>query len=118
MSRVVVTGGSGKLGRACVSELINHGYDVVNVDRVFPRHRLGRIENGEVEESLEPSFSVRADLEDFGETLEALAQVDQRYNGVDALVHLAAIPAPGLVPNHVVFRTNTMTTYNVFAAAR
>src|ERR1700688_3809712 len=38
--------------------------------------------------------------------------------GVDALVHLAAIPAPGLVPNHVVFRTNTMTTYNVFAAAR
>ena len=115
---MVVTGGSGKLGRACVSELISHGYDVVNVDRVFPRDRLGRIENGEVDKSLEPSFSVRADLEDFGETLEALAQVDQRYDQVDALVHLAAIPAPGLVPNHVVFRINTMTTYNVFAAAR
>src|ERR1700688_4347889 len=118
MSRVVVTGGSGKLGRACVSELVNHGYDVVNVDRVLPADLLSRFASGEPVESLEQFFPVRADLEDFGETLEALAQVDQRYNGVDALVHLAAIPAPGLVPNHVVFRINTMTTYNVFAAAR
>jgi nucleoside-diphosphate-sugar epimerase len=118
MSRVVVTGGSGKLGRACVSELVNHGYDVVNVDRVFPADLRSRFASGEPEELLEPFSPVRADLEDFGETLEALAQVDTRYNGVDALVHLAAIPAPGLVPNHVVFRINTMTTYNVFAAAR
>jgi nucleoside-diphosphate-sugar epimerase len=31
-----VTGGSGKLGRAVVAELLEHGYDVVNVDLVPP----------------------------------------------------------------------------------
>jgi nucleoside-diphosphate-sugar epimerase len=34
------------------------------------------------------------------------------------VVHLAAIPAPGLVPNQTVFRLNTISTYNVFEAAR
>ena len=29
MARVVVTGGAGKLGRACVEELVGHGWDVV-----------------------------------------------------------------------------------------
>ena len=34
MTRVVVTGGSGKLGRAVVRDLDEHGYDVVLLDRV------------------------------------------------------------------------------------
>lgn len=101
MARVVVTGGSGKLGRACVRDLAEHGYEVVNVDLV-----------GEVE------AIVRADLEDFGETMSALGAIDDRYDRVDAVVHLAAIPAPGLVPNQTVFRVNAASTYNVFEAAR
>ena len=32
MDRVVVTGGSGKAGRAVTRELVDTGYDVVNVD--------------------------------------------------------------------------------------
>ena len=36
MTRVVVTGGSGKLGRAVVTDLAAHGYDVVNLDRLAP----------------------------------------------------------------------------------
>jgi nucleoside-diphosphate-sugar epimerase len=32
MSRVVVTGGAGKAGRAVVRDLLEHGYDVVSVD--------------------------------------------------------------------------------------
>ena len=36
MSRVVVTGGSGKLGRFAVAELLEHGWSVVNLDRVPP----------------------------------------------------------------------------------
>jgi nucleoside-diphosphate-sugar epimerase len=32
-------------------------------------------------------------------------------------VHLAAIPAPGLFPDEVTFRTNVSSTYNVFSAA-
>src|SRR5687768_6229969 len=35
--QVVVTGGSGKLGRAVIDELIAHGHDVANVVRAGPR---------------------------------------------------------------------------------
>jgi nucleoside-diphosphate-sugar epimerase len=102
--RVVVTGGSGKLGRACVRDLREHGYDVSNVDLTA---------GGGPPESV-----IRADLTDFGQTLEALSAIDDRYETVGAVVHLAAIPAPGLAPNHEIFRVNTLSTYNVFEAAR
>jgi nucleoside-diphosphate-sugar epimerase len=103
MTHVVVTGGSGKLGRACVRELVEHGYEVTNVDLV------------PADDNVSPL--VRADLTEFGQALEALAGVDERP-AADAVVHLAAIPAPGLVPNAEVFRVNTLSTYNVFEAAR
>ena len=103
MTHVVVTGGSGKLGRACVRDLIEHGYDVTNVDLVPSRDDRCPL--------------VRANLGDFGQTLEALAGVDE-HPAADAVVHLAAIPAPGLVPNAEVFLANTLSTYNVFEAAR
>jgi nucleoside-diphosphate-sugar epimerase len=104
MTRVLVTGGSGKLGRACVRDLLEHGYEVVNAD-VVPSP-----------DALAPFLEV--DLEDFGETLQALDGVDVLYDRIDAVVHLAAIPAPGLTPNQTVFRLNTVSTYNVFEAAR
>jgi nucleoside-diphosphate-sugar epimerase len=103
MTHVLVTGGSGKLGRACVRDLVDHGYDVTNVDLLPSRDDLCPL--------------VRADLADFGQTFEVLAGVDE-HPAADAVVHLAAIPAPGLVPNAEVFRTNTLSTYNVFEAAR
>jgi nucleoside-diphosphate-sugar epimerase len=100
---VVVTGGSGKLGRACVRDLVEHDYGVTNVDLVPSRDAL--------------CPHVRADLTDFGQALEVLAGVDE-LAAADAIVHLAAIPAPGLVANAEVFRVNTLSTYNVFEAAR
>ena len=105
MKRIVVTGGSGKLGRAVLNELAEHGYDVVNLDRVPPR--------GE-----SPASFTRIDLTDYGQTIEALTGIDDRYNGVDAVVHLAAIPAPGITTNSATFANNVPSTYNVFAAAR
>jgi len=104
MTRVVVTGGSGKAGRACITDLLAHGYTVANVDRVPPA------------QSRCPFTSV--DLTDFGQTIEALSAIDDRIHGVDAVVHLAAIPAPGLYPNAVTFKTNMLSTYNIFEAAR
>jgi nucleoside-diphosphate-sugar epimerase len=104
MVRVVVTGGSGKVGRACVEDLLKHGYEVVNVDTTPP--------------AVERCPFVRADLTDFGQALEALSEVDDRLRDIDALVHLAAIPAPGKEPNAVIFKVNTLSTYNVFEAAR
>lgn len=104
MTHVVLTGGSGKLGRACLAELIEHGYSVTNVDLVRPPD--------------DPCPFVRADLTDMGQAMEVLRQVDDRHDGVDAVVHLAAVPAPGMVPGAELFRNNTVSTYNVFASAR
>jgi nucleoside-diphosphate-sugar epimerase len=100
MSRVVVTGGQGKLGRAVVTDLRAHGWDVTSLDTA----------------ATPPD--VRLDLTDYGQTAEALTAVDDRYGSVDAVVHLAAIPAPGLTTNAATFRNNATATYNVFAAAR
>ena len=104
MKRVLVTGGSGKAGRACVRDLLEHGYEVINVDAMGPSEALCPF--------------VEADLTDFGEALEALSEVDSRHKRVDAVVHLAAIPAPGRHTNAVTFRNNILSTYNVFEAAR
>jgi nucleoside-diphosphate-sugar epimerase len=96
MTKIVVTGGSGKAGRAVVRDLLQQGYDVLNVDVAKPA------------EALSPFLA--ADLTDLGQTLDAL-------KGADAVVHLAAIPAPGLKPDGVTFETNTVSTYNIFSAA-
>jgi len=101
--RIVVTGGSGKLGRAVVDDLVAHGYDVLNVDSRPPE--AGR------------SAYVRIDLTDYGQILEAMLGVDE-HPPADAVVHLAAIPAPGMTSNAATFKNNVPSTYNVFAAAR
>jgi NAD(P)-dependent dehydrogenase (short-subunit alcohol dehydrogenase family) len=104
MRRVVVTGGSGKLGRAVVADLVENGYQVVNLDRT---------------PSTNPhSTFVKVDFTDYGQTIAALLGVDDAYDGVDAVVHLAAIPAPGLTTNAATFDNNIASTYHVFAAAR
>jgi nucleoside-diphosphate-sugar epimerase len=94
--RVVVTGSSGKAGRAVVADLLEHGYEVLGVDLVSPP---------------KPAVpTIRADLTDLGQAHEVLA-------GARSVVHLAAIPAPGLQPDAVTFETNVASTYNVFSAA-
>ncbi|KFL25474.1 UDP-glucose 4-epimerase [Devosia sp. 17-2-E-8] len=105
MPKVVVTGGSGKLGRAVVRDLLDHGYEVLNLDTVAPR-------NG-------PCPTVKVDLSDYGQVAEAiLGGIDERHGPFEAVVHLAAIPAPGLSPNAETFKNNVPSTYNVFLAAR
>ncbi len=101
---IVVTGGSGKAGRACINELVAHGYQLCNIDLVSGGN-----------ESV--PFS-QVNLTDFGQTMAALSGIDERVHKVTGIVHLAAIPAPGRAPNHVTFETNTISTYNVFEAAR
>jgi len=103
MTTVAVTGASGKLGRHCVADLAAHGYDVIAIDRVS--------------EGFTTPPSVQVDLTDYGQVVQALSGVDDRRDGVDAVVHLAANPAPGLAPNATTFANNITSTYNVFASA-
>ena len=105
-TRVAVTGGSGKLGRAVVRDLAEHGYEVVLLDRVPSP------------DPVEGVVFVKVDLTDYGQVAQALTSVDDRYDHIDAVVHLGAIPAPGLVPNAALFTNNVTSSYNVFAAAR
>ena len=109
---IAVTGGSGKLGRAVVADLTGHGHTVLNLDQAPPP---GGAPQG--------SRWLRTDLADHGQVLGALTGVDEHRRpdgtaGLDALVHLGAIPAPGLAPDHVTFQNNIMSTYSAFAAAR
>lgn len=110
MKSVVVTGGSGKAGRAAIRELIAHGYAVLNVDVVPPSEPLCHF--------------MKADLNDLGQTIDALrlapGTIDRRRTPTAtpfAVVHMAGIPAPGLAPDATIFQNNTMTTFNVFSAA-
>ena len=94
--RIAVTGGSGKGGAWVVRHLLDQGHEVLNIDI-----RRGAPMSGE---------SLVADLTDLGQAMDALA-------GVDAVVHFAAIPAPGLRPEGETFRINALSTFNVFHAA-
>ena len=108
--RIAVTGGSGKLGRTVVGVLGQAGHSVVTLDAVGRRG---------------PGF-VRVDLTSYGETVDAFfgendpsAGPDQAAKpAFDALVHLAAISAPGLLSDVATFHNNILSTFNVFQAAR
>ncbi|HUW78475.1 MAG TPA: NAD(P)-dependent oxidoreductase [Candidatus Nanopelagicaceae bacterium] len=100
--RVAVTGGSGKLGKSVVKRLNDEGHSVTNLDRV-----------GEKSDGL-----TSIDLRDYGQVVDAILGIDDRHSGFDAIVHLAAIPAPGLFSDVATFHNNMLSTYNVFQAAR
>lgn len=103
--RVAVTGAAGKLGRAVVAELAAHGWDVLALDQVRPVGLAGEF--------------VTIDLTDHAQVLEVLTgSVDEHPGTVDAVVHLAAVPAPGLITNSATFANNATVTWNVFNAAR
>lgn len=105
MAKILVTGGSGKLGRAVLRDLVQHGFEVINLDQ----HVLA--------DAICPT--VRADLSSFGEVAAAiLGGVDEKSGPFDAVVHLAAIPAPGLAANARTITNNVAATYNVFEACR
>jgi nucleoside-diphosphate-sugar epimerase len=100
--KIAVTGGSGKLGRSVVRRLKDDGHDVVTLDRVGARG----------------SGVVLIDLTDYGQVADALQGIDEWHSGFDAVVHLAAVPAPGILPDVATFHHNMLATYNVFQAAR
>ena len=107
MTTIAVTGGSGKAGRVVVADLVHHGHQVLNIDRVpSPESRSPE----------SPVPFLRADLTDFGQTLEALSGAET-MPGIELVVHLAAIPSPAHATPDQVFRTNMTSLHTVFDAA-
>jgi nucleoside-diphosphate-sugar epimerase len=102
MSRIFVTGGSGRLGRSVVAGLAEAGHQVISVDReAVPADQLP---TGVVQET--------GDLLLPGEALRLI-----RKTTPDAVIHLAAIAVPFSAPEDVIFATNTRLAYAVISAA-
>jgi nucleoside-diphosphate-sugar epimerase len=95
--KVAVTGGCGHIGRAMVDALVAHGMRVVVGDRQLAAGM--------------PAPAKLVDMEDLGQVVSLL-------DGCDAVLHAAAIPRPGGVPDHVLFRTNMMALFNALEASR
>ncbi|HEY8913887.1 NAD(P)-dependent oxidoreductase [Lacisediminihabitans sp.] len=100
--RIAVTGATGKLGRAVVERLRTSGHSVIALDIVGARG---------------PGFT-QVDFTDYGQTVDALFGINDRHDGLDAVVHLAAAPAGGILPDSQTFHNNMSATFNVFQAAR
>ena len=103
--RIAVTGAHGKLGRSVVPALVEAGHEVTALDRVPPPE--GAAASGIVLE-----------LTDAGQVLDAMAGIDEHHTGLDAIVHLGAIPAPGRLSDVATFHNNMLSTFNVLNAAR
>jgi UDP-glucose 4-epimerase len=99
--RIALTGSSGKLGTVVARELRAAGHDVIGLDVVGTRG----------------SDFVQVDLTDYGQVVDALTAVNDRHDGFDAVVHLGAIPAPGIRSDVATFHNNMTATFNVFWAA-
>lgn len=109
MKNIVVTGGSGKAGRAVCRNLVENGYNVLNID---------------IQPSRDPVCPFyKVDLTDLGQVIDSMQWSGgkdhpfRKFNRPDAVVHLAAIPAPEMQPDDVTFRNNIMSTFVVFDAA-
>ncbi len=94
--KVVVTGGSGGVGKYVVEELLNSGYQVIVFDIKEPQNKNINFIKGNI---LEINDCMKA------------------FRGTKAVIHLAAIPHPLNDPPETVFNTNVVGTFNVYQAA-
>jgi nucleoside-diphosphate-sugar epimerase len=100
--RLAVTGSNGKLGAVVEQQLRDAGHEVTALDRVGPRR---------------PGFT-QIDLTDSGSVFDALSSIDERHRALDGVVHLGAIPAPGIETDVATFRNNLLASFNVIHGAR
>jgi nucleoside-diphosphate-sugar epimerase len=96
-SRVLVTGGGGRIGSAVVRRLLELGCEVVALDRRFA-------------EPSPATIAVTAAATDESAVAGAL-------EGCDGVVHLAAFTAPGAAPDRELFAANVAATFTVLSLA-
>jgi len=96
MKKVVVTGGSGRLGQYMIHELLGAQYDILSLDIAPPTQKLCE--------------SWLCDLRHSGDLYEA-------FKDATAVIHLGAYQAPKLASDCETFANNVTATYNVLKAA-
>lgn len=95
---ILVTGGSGRVGRYVARRLAQAGHDVTNLDLIPPP------------ESLSDIPWIQCDILNQAALRECLG-------GRDAVVHLAGIPVPLNHPAEEVFHTNVVGSHHLLEAA-
>ncbi|MFZ4619489.1 MAG: NAD-dependent epimerase/dehydratase family protein [Bacteroidota bacterium] len=93
---ILVTGGSGSVGKYIVDELLAHG------------HTVGVLDLNKPKQSSVVFHSV---------SVLILSDVEQAMKGYDAVIHCAGIPHPLNDPAEKVFNVNVNGTFNVLEAA-
>jgi nucleoside-diphosphate-sugar epimerase len=96
MMRVLMTGGTGDVGKAAVQLLAQRGFSV----RVVGRSKNVAIPNAEY---------AACDIADY-------SRLREMVRGFDAVVHLAAVRNPFDAPSEQVFLANAQGTFNVYKA--
>jgi nucleoside-diphosphate-sugar epimerase len=96
-ARVLVTGAAGRIGRATTELLLNRGIRVTAL-------------------TIQDDQPIRADRVLVGDATDPAA-VAEALEGVDAVVHLAAIPHRDAGKPYDVYRTNVTSTFNVLSQA-
>jgi nucleoside-diphosphate-sugar epimerase len=97
--KIAVTGSTGRIGREITTQALAAGHEVVGIDRLDP-----------AEPPTGNLTFIRADTDDYEGLVAAM-------KGCDALVHMAAIPAPIGYEDHVVHNNNVVGSYNAMRAA-
>lgn len=102
--RVIVTGGSGLAGKWILKHLVEHNYEVINLDVKVPDEPICR--------------TIITDLTDLGQVHNVLSQYAGGHRQeIAGIIHFAAIPQAYTHPNEVCYRNNVMSTYNILEAA-
>jgi UDP-glucose 4-epimerase len=96
--RIAVTGSAGFVGTYVMRELLSHGHEAVGVD-------------------IRPPAQAPADTAEFRQAdLTDPASLLRAFEGCEAIVHLAAVPDPGIVSPEELFRVNVLGTFNALEA--
>ena len=95
--RVLVTGGTGKVGQALIKRLVRNAWDV----RVI---------------GLDESFEMAGVDYRFCDMLN-YQDLQEQVQDCQRVIHLAAFASPTSVPGPELYKVNTIGTYNVFEAA-
>jgi nucleoside-diphosphate-sugar epimerase len=96
--KIALTGGSGRIGRAIIDMALAQGDTLVSIDRVLPAEEQDGVK------------FIQADMDEYHALLAG-------FEGCDAVIHMAAIPAPGHHPDHTVHNNNVVGSYNALRAA-